>query len=247
MLTKELVFPGLVKQGQRGHNVRRIQEWLCLNNEAVAIDGDFGPATKAGLKAFQHRVGLADSGILTSATFAALVKPMTRAIEAPSSLPKDLGAAVVRVAKLHLKQHPREVGGQNCGPWVRMYMDGNEGYPWPWCAGFVSFIIRQTSVGLNRSVPLPKTYSCDVMAQNAKARGLFLPEKKANKDTLKPGSIFLKRRVANDWTHTGIVTRAFSDYYETIEGNTNDEGSREGYEVCARRRGYKKSDFVIIG
>jgi hypothetical protein len=32
----------------------------------------------------------------------------------------------------------------------------------------------------------------------------------------------------------------------TIEGNTNDEGSREGHEVCARTRGYDGEDFVLI-
>jgi hypothetical protein len=46
--------------------------------------------------------------------------------------------------------------------------------------------------------------------------------------------------------HTGIVLEANNDFYHTIEGNTNDEGSREGYEVCKRIRGYKKKDFILI-
>ncbi|MGH8565940.1 MAG: hypothetical protein ACREXW_18380 [Gammaproteobacteria bacterium] len=32
----------------------------------------------------------------------------------------------------------------------------------------------------------------------------------------------------------------------TIEGNTNDDGSREGYEVCARTRDYNEMDFIKI-
>jgi len=42
------------------------------------------------------------------------------------------------------------------------------------------------------------------------------------------------------------VTSAGDTLYQTIEGNTNDDGSREGYEVCARRRGYSKTDFIIL-
>jgi hypothetical protein len=34
--------------------------------------------------------------------------------------------------------------------------------------------------------------------------------------------------------------------FETIEGNTNDDGSREGYEVCRRFRSYQKTDFILI-
>ena len=63
---------------------------------------------------------------------------------------------------------------------------------------------------------------------------------------LKPGSIFLRRRIAGDWTHTGIVIKATPDAFMTIEGNTNDMGSREGYEVCRRFQGYKGRDFVTI-
>ncbi len=61
-----------------------------------------------------------------------------------------------------------------------------------------------------------------------------------------PGSFFLNRRTPDDWTHVGIVTEAADGSFKTIEGNTNDEGSREGYEVCARNRGYKKRDFIQI-
>ena len=32
----------------------------------------------------------------------------------------------------------------------------------------------------------------------------------------------------------------------TIEGNTNDTGSREGVEVCARTRSYAGKDFIIV-
>jgi hypothetical protein len=61
-----------------------------------------------------------------------------------------------------------------------------------------------------------------------------------------PGSIFLARATPSDWTHTGIVVESASESFETIEGNTNDDGCREGYEVCQRTRGYGSKDFVVF-
>ena len=43
----------------------------------------------------------------------------------------------------------------------------------------------------------------------------------------------------NGLGHTGIIESIKEDILYTIEGNTNDTGSREGYEVCRRTR--KKS------
>jgi hypothetical protein len=54
------------------------------------------------------------------------------------------------------------------------------------------------------------------------------------------------RRTDADWQHVGIVTATEPDAFHTIEGNTNDDGSREGYEVCERVRGYDKKDFVVV-
>jgi hypothetical protein len=46
--------------------------------------------------------------------------------------------------------------------------------------------------------------------------------------------------------HTGIVTRAEQGVFHTMEGNTNDDGHRNGFEACTRRRGYRSKDFVLI-
>jgi hypothetical protein len=36
--------------------------------------------------------------------------------------------------------------------------------------------------------------------------------------------------------HVGIVTNIIEGVFYAIEGNTNDDGEREGYEVCERIR-----------
>ena len=132
------------------------------------------------------------------------------------------------------------------GPWVRLYMGGREGNEFAWCAGFACFVLKQACDSLGVAMPIKASVSCDSLAASAKQRNVFLGEQKAKVNAVTPGSFFLNRRTPDDWTHVGIVTAAADGFFKTIEGNTNDEGSREGYEVCARNRGYKKKDFIQI-
>lgn len=247
---KELAYSGSVARGTRGKAARRVQEWLCLNGHAVAVDGAFGPATEAAVRAFCMAHDLPVSDVVDGVVFETLSAPMRRALYDLGELPDGLGDMVVAIAKRHQEENPREVGGQNRGPWVRLYMDGHEGNDWPWCAGFVSFVIRQACVALGRRVPFPKTYSCDILGANGQERNLFVAERDINRANsaavLPPGTVFLNRRVSGDWTHTGFLMAAGEDTFATIEGNTNDEGSREGYEVCSRTRGYPDKDFVLL-
>jgi hypothetical protein len=131
------------------------------------------------------------------------------------------------------------------GPWVRLYMDGRQGAQWPWCAGFVCFILHQACATIGIDPPLTPSVSCDTLASGARERGLFLPSAPdLDANRLPPGSLFLNRRTGSNWTHTGIILSWQPGVLETIEGNTNDDGSREGYEVCHRRRGMQNKDFI---
>ena len=243
----DLILDKDYKKGNKGKKVKLIQEWLSIHGIHLMIDGDFGPATDCAVRQFQKKKQLKENGIVNSKTFELLTQPMTKSLKMISPKGKTLGGLVVAYARQHLAQHPIEIGGQNKGPWVRLYMKGHEGPDWPWCAGFVSFILKQASDTIGRRPPIKSTFSCDILAASAQEKGIFLGESKNDyKDQIKPGAIFLNRRTSTDWVHTGIVLKAEDDFYHTIEGNTNDEGSREGYEVCKRIRGYKKKDFVVI-
>ncbi len=66
-------FTGSVGRKQRGKQVRRIQEWLCLNDIGVVVDGDFGPATEFAVREFQEEGELGQTGVVDSSTFEALV------------------------------------------------------------------------------------------------------------------------------------------------------------------------------
>jgi hypothetical protein len=52
-----------------------------------------------------------------------------------------------------------------------------------------------------------------------------------------PGDLFLVQRTSSDWTHVGVVVGVRDgDTIVTVEGNTNNAGSREGLYVLERRR-----------
>ena len=231
----------------RGEKVKLIQEWLCLNGFGVKIDGEFGPATEAAVKQFQERKGLPGTGLVDLATFERLVDPMKAALKKISPNGRSVGELTVAYAQQHLRQHPVEVGGENRGPWVRLYMNGNEGQPWAWCAGFACYGLRQACETLGEAMPIEPSFSCDSLAAFARQRGRLLDGTNlSDRARITPGSLFLIRRTSTDWVHTGIVIAAEAEFFRTIEGNTNDNGSREGYEVCMRTRSYKAMDFVLV-
>jgi hypothetical protein len=53
-------------------------------------------------------------------------------------------------------------------------------------------------------------------------------------------------KTKNHWSHIGIVEEVKSSAILTIEGNTNDSGSAEGFEVCRRTRGLDDKDYLIV-
>ncbi len=65
----------VLKEGSTGEDVEELQELLKkYNTYTDAIDGEFGPLTKKGVIAFQHRVFLKEDGIVADTTWRALFK-----------------------------------------------------------------------------------------------------------------------------------------------------------------------------
>jgi peptidoglycan hydrolase-like protein with peptidoglycan-binding domain len=235
------------KRGSSGEKVRLIQGWLSLHGFKLVVDGGYGSATERQVRAFQKANGLPVTGIVDEATYETLVHPVVAALS-PIAPDGPLGRLVVAFARQHLVQHPEEVGGENRGPWVRLYTEGREGEDSPWCAGFATFILEQACLAGGVAMPVPKTLACDEMRRCAGDR--FLPQPKpSQRRRITPGSFFLRPNppgVKPRYAHTGIVVQADADTFKSIEGNTNDEGSDEGFEVCARVHGYRGMDFIII-
>lgn len=239
----------MFKMGSKGKSVKLIQELLCLHGFTIVVDGIFGLATQYAVKEFQEVNQMTVDGIVHFKTFAALRLPFENVLREIFAGGKSLPEMIVLYAEQHLKEHPREIGGQNKGPWVRFYMQGNDGQSWPWCAGFVSYILKQACKALERSLPLKTSFSCDLLASYAIEKGRFIRGiKVGNLLKVTPGCLFLTRRTPTDWVHTGIVKKidVAGGVMVTIEGNTNDDGLLEGYEVCKRIRGFKNKDFILI-
>ena len=245
-----------VTRGARNRTVQRIQEWLNYHGFRTGIDGDFGPATQACVTDFQRKNGTTESGKVDAVTWNLLVAPMVNALKVPPRVQRMTAQeAVLAVANQHVDQHPVEIGGANCGPWVRLYCQGNDGRDWAWCAGFVTFVMQQAYYYRDEKPPITGSVSCDTLAAQAKAAGLFVPHQEISSghrswQDFGAAAIFLRRRTSNDWTHTGIATRGAGDpselVFSTIEGNTNDEGVREGFEACRRTRSLTGSNYDFI-
>lgn len=246
----------MLKRGSRGQKAKQVQEWLQYHKCRTGIDGQYGPATQECVKDFQTKANLKVSGNVDKTTWQALVAPMTAALAAPTTAKTDSAPKTIeQIARQHVQQNPHEIGGQNSGPWVRLYCDGNDGSNWAWCAGFVSFIMQQAYFYRGESTPIKGSVSCDSLSAQGKQKGLFVSEskiktQKVSWDAFGGACLFLRRRTSDDWTHTGIALAASGKgknlVFHTIEGNTNDEGSREGYEACERKRSLSNTHYDFV-
>lgn len=98
----------------------------------------------------------------------------------------------------------------------------------PWCAAYVGQMGRQA---VGASWPVPRSASVAAIAAWAATKPGVLQASPAVGDLFLLWSPELKR-----FAHIGIVTKVTGDGYETIEGNTNGGGSRDGFGVFARTR-----------
>lgn len=252
---KELRLNKELKRGHKGKEVKKVQEWINLWRHQeplqlfrVVVDGIFGFQTESAIKAFQSLHLFETTGIVDQQTFQRLTSPMRQAF-API-VRNTLNDLIVSYAEQHLKNFPRELNNRNEGPWVRAYMDGHEGAEWAWCVGFVQTVLDQAFDTMNASFKLiqPHTYSCDILGKHGLDQGVLVRNKDLKKDisSVRPGDVFLVVRTKFDWVHTGIITRIDGDWIHTIEGNTNDEGVREGFEVCRRMRNIRKTNIDVF-
>jgi hypothetical protein len=95
----------------------------------------------------------------------------------------------------------------------------------PWCAIFVSAMVKRAAESLGMPMPLRPTAGCWTLDENApKSLHVAVPV---------AGCIF----ITNGHKHTGFVESVLADgSCATIEGNTNASGSPEGDGVYRRLR-----------
>lgn len=134
---------------------------------------------------------------------------------------KALGIAETQVGKA---EDPK---GSNWGYPVQMYLNSvGINFPSAWCMAFVYWCFNEAAKEPGYANPVYKTGG--VMVQWSKS------EKYRVKDP-QPGDVFIMS-FGKGLGHTGFVESVDKNFIYTVEGNTNDDGSREGYEVARRKR-----------
>jgi hypothetical protein len=133
---------------------------------------------------------------------------------------------------LHAHEEPR---GSNRGPWVDRYLAA-AGLPpgSPWCAAFVTYLLKQC--GYSHFPPNPAAVSSWARWAEVCGRVVAVPNR---------GDLFFLLH-ANGEGHIGIVLEDNGDWIRTVEGNSNDDGSREGWEVVRHERPLAGLRFIRL-
>ena len=63
----------VVQKGNQGHPIRTLQFLLRARGHNLTVDGMFGPATEAAVKAFQTSKGMTADGIMSAQTWSTLI------------------------------------------------------------------------------------------------------------------------------------------------------------------------------
>lgn len=238
-------FPGrAVKSGETNATlVREIQRRL---NRAgcgpVRISGVFDARTTAAVKLFQARFPDANGtplkvdGIVGPVTWAALFPDA--APTPPRPVPPLLAAALDAArGQVGVMEDPP---GSNRGARVDEYLRAVGLDPaagsYAWCAAFVYWCFSQGAAAVGRVNPLPRTAGALALWRGAGAAGarqISPAAAQATPSLVRPGQIFVLS-TGGGFGHVGLVESVAAGVLTTIEGNTNDGGSREGVGVFRR-------------
>lgn len=143
-----------------------------------------------------------------------------------------LVSRALEIARLHVGV--REVG-RNKGPCVEAYLARANAHPGdPWCAAFVYYCFSQAALELIMPCPVPRT---------ASVHRMWIKAARFQRGEPTAGAVVCWDH-GRGRGHAGLVLEVGGDLITTIEGNTNDGGSREGDGVYQRER---RKDGVNLG
>ncbi len=223
------------------------------------VDGDFGQLTASAVKLFQARsldsegTPLSVDGVIGRTTWSALFgKSLVAPVTTPAP-PGDLLRRVIDVAMAEERQHVREVPlGSNRGPRIDQYLRATGIDPgagsYPWCASFIVWCFDAAARELGLASPVPRTAGVHDMWQKAGRTGFRrIAHEVAIGDPsqVQPGHVFFID-AGGGHGHTGLVVGRSGNDFQTIEGNTNELGGREGIGVFARARPVRQATLGFV-
>lgn len=143
-------------------------------------------------------------------------------------------ALVARALEIAETQIGVRETGRNRGPEVDEYIRAAgldlEGGDYPWCEAFIQWCYRHAAKDLGVENTLPRTASVVRLWTRSPSRA------KSQEPT--PGAIFCLAVPGSSRGHAGFVVDVQWPAWRiiTIEGNSNDDGGREGVAVVKRSR-----------
>ncbi len=152
---------------------------------------------------------------------------------------ETLAAAALQAAESQLGQCEKPKGS-NSGPMVNEYLHAVGLAPgYAWCQAFVYWSYATAAKKLNLVNPVTKTgsvHDCwNHSSTNSTVTKILKADVEQHPDRVQPGDQFVLLFSGNAG-HTGIVEKVEGTILHTIEGNSNNDGSREGYEVVRHQR-----------
>jgi len=243
-----LPFPGrIIKAGDPDRETvktiqHRLNEVGCGPIEETGIfDVE---TTKKAVKLFQARFPdvsgrpLGIDGEVGSFTWGAMFGAASVPSSSPASSPLVKAAIDFAVTQIGIRERPL---GSNRGPEVDQYLRAAGVNPgggsFAWCVAFTHFCYLKAAESLGRGNPHIKTAGVlDHWNQAGRKSGVLRVTKTqavGDPGLVKPGSLFIID-LGGGHGHSGMVVETASGRLVTIEGNTNDGGSREGIGVFRR-------------
>lgn len=189
-----------------------------LGFDPGTLDGDSGPKTKSAFDAWQ--------------------KSLQKAVTV-----SPVGTIAARIVSIAANEIGIRETSKNQGPGLAKYWTATsygDGYTdrQPYCAAFVCWVVKQAVSDLSHDYSLPTSalaYDFEKWGKANSGKGVSIVAGK-----VKPGDIFTLSAIS----HVGLISRVIDeDTVETIEGNTDGSGSREGDGVYKRTRkisGFRK-------
>jgi len=256
-------FPGKVLQAGStdAASVKRVEQRLnALGCGPVPENGVFdADQTKRAVNLFQSRFmdvtgqPLEIDGKVGSLTWGAMFGASTVPSNAVASNALAAEAVAFAITQIGVMEQPL---GSNRGPEVDEYVRAAGLSPsggFAWCVAFTHFCYLSAAKKLG--VPNPHIRTAGVLdhwnkaGKSALATRITTARAVADPGLVQPGQLFIID-LGSGLGHSGMVVEVSDGRLVTIEGNTNDNGSRNGIGVfrrAARKIGQINKGFIGYG